>query len=192
LDRKRRRVKAWGAANAVPVVFCKAGQRKHRIAEEYLATHEVTGPGVFLVLVAKAPATVWKVKRSANGLITNLETKSEYVSHYSFHIMDPDWGYVTIKRSGHPPFGGQVILNGHEYVACQTRHAQIAFGKDGNCFTAVADPRARPRSQMPRRTCWVRLLTTGWCWRSGRYRPRATRFPRSGIRSRRWSFTVGS
>jgi len=138
--RLARRVKAWGAANGVPVIFCKAGERKHRIAEEYLASGEVTGPGVFLVLVAKAPATVWKVKRSANGVITNLEKKREYVNHYSFHIMDPDWGHVTIKMSGHPPFGAQVILNGHEYVACQATRAGIAFGKDGNCFTAVADP----------------------------------------------------
>jgi hypothetical protein len=36
-----RRVKAWGAASAVPVIFCKAGERKHRIAAEYLATHPV-------------------------------------------------------------------------------------------------------------------------------------------------------
>ena len=42
--------------------------------------------------------------------------------------------------SGHPPFGAQVILNGHEYVACQARRAGIAFAKDGNCFTAIADP----------------------------------------------------
>ena len=44
-----RRVKAWGAANGVPVIFCTAGQRKHRIVEAYLAGHEV-GIGVFLVL----------------------------------------------------------------------------------------------------------------------------------------------
>jgi len=138
--RLARRVKAWGAAHEVPVIFCKAGERKHRIAEEYLASHEVTGPGVFLVLAAKAPATVWKVKRSANGVITNLEKKTEYVNHYSFHIIDPDWGHVTIKMSGHPPFAAQVILNGHEFVACQARRAGIAFGKNGNCFTAVADP----------------------------------------------------
>ena len=31
-----RRVKAWAAANGVPVIFCKAGERKHLIAEEYL------------------------------------------------------------------------------------------------------------------------------------------------------------
>ena len=68
-----RRVKAWGAANGVPVIFCRAGERKHRIAEAYLATHEV-GIGVFLVLVAKAPAPVWKVARSAKtGAIVNIE-----------------------------------------------------------------------------------------------------------------------
>jgi hypothetical protein len=86
-----RRVKAWGQANGVPVIFCKAGERKHLIAGEYLATHAV-GTGVFLVLVAKAPATVWKVHRSARGIITGLEKKREYVYHYSFHIMDPAWG----------------------------------------------------------------------------------------------------
>ena len=114
-----RRVKAWGAANRVPVIFCTAGQRKHRIAEAYLATHEV-GVGVFLVLVAKAPAPVWKVARSAKtGAIVNIERRREYVNHYSFHIIDPEWGHVTIKMSGHPPFGAQIILNGHEFVARQ-------------------------------------------------------------------------
>jgi hypothetical protein len=134
-----RRVKAWGAANDVPVIYCKAGQRKHRIAQEYLATHQVS-TGVFLVLAAKAPAPVWKVSRSARGAITNIEKKIEYINHYSFHIMDPDWGHVTIKMSGHPPFGALVMLNGHEYVACQAGRAGIPFVKDGNCFTAVADP----------------------------------------------------
>jgi hypothetical protein len=79
-----RRIKAWAAANGVPVIYCTAGQRKHRIAESYLAEHEVTGLGVFLVLAAKAPATVWKVKRSSRGRIVNLEKKTEYVYHYSF------------------------------------------------------------------------------------------------------------
>jgi hypothetical protein len=59
--------------------------------------------------------------------------------------MDPEWGHVTIKMSGHPPFGAQVILNGHEYVAAQAQAAGIGFTKQGNCFTAVADPQALAR-----------------------------------------------
>ena len=51
-----RRVRAWAAANGVPVLDCKIGERKHRIAEEYLAAHRVS-VGVFLILVARALAT---------------------------------------------------------------------------------------------------------------------------------------
>ena len=40
-----RRVKAWAKANGVPVIYCKAGERKHLIAEEYLATHAPCGRG---------------------------------------------------------------------------------------------------------------------------------------------------
>jgi hypothetical protein len=154
-----RRVKAWAGANGVPVIYCTAGQRKHRIAESYLAAHEITGPGVFLVLAAKAPATVWKVKRSPRGRITSLEKKTEYVYHYSFHIMDPDWGHVTIKMSGHPPFAAQVILNGHEYVARQAQAAGIGFVKEGNCFTGIADPQrlAQVADALPRQAAIGRL-----------------------------------
>jgi len=143
-----RRVKAWGAASGVPVIYRKAGQRKHRIAEEYLATHEV-GTGVFLVLAAKAPAPVWKVKRSPAGVITSLEKRAEYVNHYSFHIMDPDWGHVTIKMSGHPPFGAQIMLNGHEYVACQRARREYPSPRTATASPRSPTRRAWPGAQMP-------------------------------------------
>jgi hypothetical protein len=134
-----RRVRASAAAHGIPVIDCKADERKHRIAEDYLREHTV-GPGVFLILVARAPATVWKVSRTAGGVIRNLEKTRQFVNHYSFHIMDPTWGHLTVKMSGHPPFGAQVILNGHEYLACAAQTAGLGFTKEGNCFTVVDDP----------------------------------------------------
>lgn len=71
---------------------------------------------MFLILVARAPATVWKVSRTKSGKIGSLEKTRQFVSHYSFHIMDATFGHLTIKMSGHPPFGAQVILNGQEYL----------------------------------------------------------------------------
>ena len=116
-------------------------------------------PGVFLILAAKAPASVWKVHRSARGVITRLEKKREYVYHYSFHIMDPAFGHLTIKMSGHPPFGAQVILNGHEYVAVAAQAEGIGFTKEGNCFTEIADPQglARVADAWPRDAAIGRL-----------------------------------
>ena len=95
---------------------------------------------MFLILVARAVAPVWEVTRSTGGVLCNLAKKRAFVNHYSFHIMDPEWGHMTIKMSGHPPFGAQVILNGHEYVAAAARAAGIGYVKEGNCFTRIADP----------------------------------------------------
>ena len=103
-----RRVRAWAKTNGVPVIECKAGQRKHRIAEEYLASHSV-GPGVFLVLVARARATVWKVRRSPGGVIMGLEKKSESsttIPSTSWTRPGPPGGEdvraPAVRRAGHP------------------------------------------------------------------------------------------
>lgn len=98
-----RRVRAYTAANTIPLIFCDTGERKHLIAEEYLATHKV-GRGVFMILVARAVAPTWKVTNSRSGVLVNLEK-------------GPRPGHVVIKISSSPPFGCQVILNGHNYVA---------------------------------------------------------------------------
>ena len=136
-----RRLRASAKANGIPVIDCKQGERKHRIANEYLATHQV-GFGLFLILVARAPAPVWEVKQGAGGKVAKLLKKQAYVNHYSFHIRDPQWGHLTIKMSGHPPFPAQIILNGHEYVACQAQADRLGFTKEGNCFTRIANPAA--------------------------------------------------
>jgi len=135
-----RRLRAWAKANNVPVVYCAAGERKHEIAEEHLSTQPVK-PGLFLILVSKAPALGWEAQKTGTGKLGQLAPKDPwpYVNHYSFHILDPDWGHVTIKMSGHPPFGAQVILNGHEYVAAQARKAGVEFTKQENCFTSVSN-----------------------------------------------------
>jgi len=135
-----RRVRAWAKAKGIPVVDCPPGERKHERAEQYLSSHSAE-TGLFMVLVAKSPAIVWDVQMTGTGKIGDIARKKPmpYVNHYHFHILDPDWGHVTIKMSGHPPFGAQVMMNGHEYVACQAKRKQIDCSKEGNCFTDTAN-----------------------------------------------------
>ena len=134
-----RRVRASAAANGIPVhrVPGRRTQAPHRggvPGERTWWSPGVPNPG------GPGPGAVWKVNRTRAGKIPNLEKTREFVNHYSFHIMDPTFGHLTIKMSGHPPFGAQVILNGHEYVACAARAAGIPFAKEGNCFTRVEHP----------------------------------------------------
>ena len=132
-----RRVRGFAKAHGLPVIDCRRGERKHDLAEDYLATHTVKR-GLFLILVGRAEVPLWDVRRAGSGSVF-LKQKKAYVNHYSFHIMDPEWGHITIKIGGHPPFGAQIILNGHEYVACRANKAKLDFSKEGNCFTQITD-----------------------------------------------------
>lgn len=134
-----RRLRGWAQKENIPVIDCAAGERKHDLAEAYVPT-DPQRSGIFLVLVNRAPAPVWDVHRYGNGGIDVRRKKPlPYVNHYTFHIWDAEWGHVAIRMCGQPPFSAMLMLNGHEYVAQQATQEGIAFGKEENCFTELAD-----------------------------------------------------
>ena len=158
-----RRVKAWGAANEVPVIFCKRGERKHRIAEEYLATHEV-GPGCFWCWWPKAPATVWKVQRSASGVIVNIEEvrvrQPLLVPHHGSAVGacdDQDVRAPAVRRADHPQ---RPRVRGLSGAGCRDRFHQgrqllhrgrrpRTPGPDRRCLVAARDYRAAEPGLQP-------------------------------------------
>jgi uncharacterized protein YegP (UPF0339 family) len=140
-----RRIRAWAPKNKIPLIYCKSGDRKHDIAQQYVPKDPLF-QGVFCIFVNRAPASVMQVKHFDNGQI-HIRKKQPYpyVNHYSFHIMDAHWGHVTIRLCPHPPFNAQIILNGHEHVARQAAKKGIDFVKEGNCFTQVSNAAALAR-----------------------------------------------
>ncbi|MBI4611842.1 MAG: hypothetical protein HY726_22865 [Candidatus Rokubacteria bacterium] len=140
-----RRVHAYAKRRGIPLIHCEPGVRKHELAEQY-RPQDSNFTGVFLILVAKAPALVWEVSQNSRG-VPHLSRKTPwpYVNHYHFHIIDKDWGHLTFKLSGHPPFGVQVMLNGHEWVERRARKKGLAAVKEGNCFVGGSDVRALDR-----------------------------------------------
>lgn len=134
-----RRVHAYARRHRIPLRHCEPGVHKHKLAEQ----HRPPDPnftGLFLILVAKAPALVWEVTTSPRG-VPHLTRKTPwpYVNHYHFHVIDKEWGHLTFKMSGHPPFGVQVMLNGHEWVERRARQQTISAVKEGNCFVGGSD-----------------------------------------------------
>jgi hypothetical protein len=94
-----------------------------------------------MLLVCRAVAPGWEVKRSASsGVRQKLVAKTAFVKHCSLHLVAPDGGQLTIKMSGHPPFGAQIILHGPAYVAAQATRAGVPFGTDGQCCTHLCQP----------------------------------------------------
>ena len=135
-----RRVTACCAKHKVPLIAAQAGERKHELAEPHLPK-DPKFRGLFLASTGQAPAPVWEVKRNAKNQIIEVQHRRQWpwVKHDYFHLMDPHWGHVTIRMCGYPPFGAQVILNGHEWVGRQACKQGVAAVKSGNCFVEGSD-----------------------------------------------------
>ena len=135
-----RRVRAYCQREGIALVEAEVGERKHELAQEYLPA-DPHAQGLFLVITSQAPAPVWEVRQSPQGRITDISRRKHWphVKHYYFHLLDRDWGHVTIRMCGYPPFGAQVILNGHEWVERAGRGRGLSVVKRGNCFVEGTD-----------------------------------------------------
>jgi hypothetical protein len=135
-----RRLQAFCAKQGIPIIAARSKERKHELAEPHVP-NDPTFCGLFLVITGNAPAPTWEVKRNSDGRITEVRHPKNWplVKHYYFHIMDREWGHVTIRMCGYPPFGAQLILNGHEWVEREARRKCLTTVKRGNCFVEGSD-----------------------------------------------------
>lgn len=137
-----RRVRGYAKKHQVPLLYVPAGERKDDYWERY-RPKDPGFKGVFLILIGRAPAPIWGVDRRGGRIVKLYRAKRwPYVNHIYFHIMDPDWGHMIVRMCVYPPFGAQIILNGHEWVECQARKQGVPINKTGNCFVGGTDFRA--------------------------------------------------
>ena len=131
-----RRVQSFCKKKNIPFVRFQTGERKHEEAEKLLPGNK-NFIGIFAVFVSRAPSLLWEIKKFDNGSIDiRRKKKTSLVNHYYFHIMDKDWGHITIRMCAHPPFSCNIILNGHEWVERHEDYNKLEVTKEGNCFTS--------------------------------------------------------
>jgi hypothetical protein len=135
-----RRVNGYARKHKITLRYCATGEKDKHAQAVKLRPVDAKFRGVFAIFVAKAPGLVWQAKNNREGKVVVRRPKSwPLVYHYHFHIVDPQWGHVTIRMSGHPPFGLQISLNGHEWVERQAQKQAICWVKEGNCFVGGSD-----------------------------------------------------
>jgi len=132
-----RRIRGYAKANNVPVVNCSAGERKHDIAEDYLARTTIAG----------ACSSSWSAgHRRRCGMsapiITSREAADALCQTTIVHILDAEWGQSPLRsaailrspRKNHAKRPRVCSLPGN----ARARHH---FSKQGNCFNPCLSPR---------------------------------------------------
>lgn len=136
-----RAVRAFAAAQPVPLVPFEHGVRKDDVAAAHRARCAGTD-GVVFIGVAQANAQAFKASKQTAGTAVNFQSSRQavYVNYYYCYVLDEDFGPAFIKSCSYAPCTLTSCLHGHEWAKRQLTHERIAFEALDNGFRACADP----------------------------------------------------
>ena len=140
--RFRQAVADFAAANDIPVVRFKAGQRKAEVMKPYF--DQAAGPGVVAIGLAQEFQSVFtgyeRPKDHPGPPIFGFAKADRRVSVYYFYISDDDFGPCFIKMCSYFPYPAKVWANGHEWAKRQAAKAGLAYTELANGFASCEDP----------------------------------------------------
>lgn len=142
--RFRRAVRAFAAANKIPIVKFAKGDRKTDVMRPYLQAQAKTGiSGVVAIGYAQEYQNVYAAtqKQASNAVPWFSFYKADRrVTCFYFYLWDEDFGPGFIKVCAYFPYPIKVWLNGHEWAKRQATQAGIGFTELSNGFASCADP----------------------------------------------------
>ena len=149
-NRFRREVRAFAAAQGVPVLRLKKpdrgrwGDRKLDHVRPYLERAEREGRcGVVAIVAAQEIQWVFGARnRSQKPGVASFEFEKEErrVGVYYFYLLDPDFGPGFIKICSYFPYPAKVWVNGHEWAKRQAARAGLTFRALSNGFASCGEP----------------------------------------------------
>ncbi len=150
-NRFRRDVKAFAAANQIPILALKKpnrsrwDDRKLDHVRPFLDAAEHDGRfGVVAIVHAQEYQWVSRANKHNDGRGVWFEfTRAERrVGVYYFYVYDAEFGAGFIKICTYFPYPGKVWVNGHEWAKRQADHAGIGYTALANGFATCDDPGA--------------------------------------------------
>lgn len=96
-------------------------------------------PGIAVILKSREGARV-AVSYATRSGGHHIELCQRFVNQFYFYIQDAEFGRLFIRMCPYLPFNARLLINGHEWLACQMRRAGIRYRQQGNAFLACSDP----------------------------------------------------
>ncbi len=131
-------MKAGAADEGVKIQHANASVEKEAFVSEIL-TKRGNAPGIVCILSAMESCRCFKVGK--NYRTDYLELRWDYGKciHYYVYIMDPDYGFCTLRIPTRAPFRLQFYFNGHDWLQRRMDSEGITYRKADNCFVDISD-----------------------------------------------------
>ncbi len=131
-------VQRLAQARKIPIVEPPKGVRREQWVEPFYARCRTTS-GIAVILKSREIARV-AVSYTTRSGGNHIEVYPRFVWQYYFYLRDRECGRMFIRICPYFPFNARVYLNGHEWLACQLRRADIAFRQPANAFVSCVRP----------------------------------------------------
>lgn len=131
-------VKTMAAEQNIPVVRPPKGVRRDEWVEPFY--RRLRGqPGIAVILQSRECARVAVSYATKSGGY-HLELCQRFVDQYYFYLQDANFGPLFLRLCPYLPFNGRLVINGHDWLACQMQRENIRFRQQGNAFLTCSDP----------------------------------------------------
>jgi hypothetical protein len=159
-DRVRQSAAALAQRCHRPMIYLPSSRtNKEQIALEVRERQQVRS-GLVAVLSCVEPCRTWFAR--GNRATQKLELKLQWGKcvHLYFYLIHEQVGWLSVRLQTWFPFLMQVCINGREWLARQMDAAGLAYRREDNCFSWVADvTRAQSLLDQQHRTDWPKLMS---------------------------------
>ena len=158
-DRVRQAAAAWAQECHRPLIYLPSSRtNKEQVALEARERQPVSS-GLVAVLSCVEPCRTWFAR--GNRATKKLELKLQWGKcvHLYFYLLHQQLGWLSVRLQTWFPFLIQVCINGREWLAQQMDKAGLAYRRQDNCFSWVANAAAaQALLEAQHRTDWPKLL----------------------------------
>lgn len=140
-----------------PYEFKQGKFRKEKYIQDLIFKDRLT-KGLVAVLCVMETGRSIKMKRGKNRPWLQYRRRPQRVLYYYF--LDREFGLMSIRLETFFPYGIQVYVNGHSWLAQQMQKKGLGFTQRDNAFTALENPQAAQKiADRFARLNWVKQLS---------------------------------
>jgi hypothetical protein len=125
-----------------PYQYLNRPVRKEELARE-IAVKQGFDRGLICVFAAVEPVQAFRLVYGEGRPRLRSEWRKCLV-HY-FYLIDPEFGFMHVRRPTWFPFTMQIYVNGHEWLARRMNRLRLTFERLDNAFLTIARPERATR-----------------------------------------------
>lgn len=155
-DQLKAHAEATAARAGRPYRYLSGPVRKEELARE-IAQRDRVRRGLICVFGTVEPVLAFRIIYGAGRPRLRADWRKCLV-HY-FYLLDPQFGFMHVRRPTWFPFTLQVYINGHEWLARRLGKLRLRFCRIENAFLSIASPeRAQQLAREFARLPWPETL----------------------------------